>query len=67
MTGNEAVHPGTMDLRDDRDTVFSLFSLINLVVEEMISRPEKVRQMYDALPEGKRQGIANRDGGSAAS
>ena len=56
-----------MDLRDDRDTVFSLFSLINLVVEEMISRPEKVRQMYDALPEGKRQGIANRDGGSAAS
>jgi hypothetical protein len=31
VIGNEAVHPGTMDMRDDHDTAIKLFGLANLI------------------------------------
>ena len=40
VVGNDAVHPGELDLRDDRETAASLFALVNLVAEVMISDPE---------------------------
>jgi len=32
VIGNEAVHPGTLDLSDDRQTATSMFGLINFIV-----------------------------------
>jgi Domain of unknown function (DUF4145) len=61
VIGNEAVHPGTIDMRDDRDTALKLFSLVNIVAEQMISHPKSVDALYSALPEAKRVGIDNRD------
>ncbi|MBO6603639.1 MAG: DUF4145 domain-containing protein [Roseicyclus sp.] len=37
VIGNNAVHPGQIDLKDDRATAESLFRLLNLIVEKMIS------------------------------
>jgi hypothetical protein len=34
VIGNETVHPGTMDMRDDHDTAIKLFGLANLIVDE---------------------------------
>lgn len=34
VIGNESVHPGEMDIRDDHDTVFQLFDLVNLIAEQ---------------------------------
>jgi hypothetical protein len=42
VIGNEAVHPGQMDLRDDDETAAQLFGLVNLIVDHMISHPKKV-------------------------
>jgi hypothetical protein len=33
VIGNEAVHPGTLDLKDDRDTAIKLFKLVNIIAE----------------------------------
>ncbi len=63
VVGNNAVHPGRMDLRDDRATAEKLFGLVNLIAEIMISQPKHVEEMYDSLPEGARKGIEKRDGG----
>lgn len=41
VIGNEAVHPGTMDLRDDVFTVLSLFGLVNFIVQKAITDEEK--------------------------
>ena len=41
VVGNNAVHPGQIDLRDDRSTAESLFHLINLIAEKMISEPKQ--------------------------
>lgn len=57
VIGNEAVHPGTLDLRDDRATAVQLLKLINSIADQMISHPKHVNSLYDMLPEAKRAGI----------
>ena len=37
VIGNEAVHPGVIDLKDDRETAFRLFDLVNAITDAMIS------------------------------
>jgi hypothetical protein len=61
VIGNEAVHPGQLDLRDDAETANGLFMLLNVIVEDRISRPKQIAEMYAKLPAGKLQGILNRD------
>ncbi len=61
VTGNNAVHPGTMDLADDNELVNKLFKLVNLIVEEMITKPKEIDTLYGALPESARQAIDKRD------
>jgi len=62
VIGNEAVHPGVIDLNDDRDTAIQLFALVNSIAEQMISRPRAVKALYEKLPEAKRKAIEKRDG-----
>lgn len=61
VIGNEAVHPGTMDLRDDAATVASLFGLVNFIVEKMVTEPNEIDTIFGSLPENKLAGIAQRD------
>ena len=64
VVGNNAVHPGQIDL-DDAGVVFNLFVLTNLIVESMISVPKKIGDLYSALPPAALEAIAKRDGGSS--
>lgn len=57
VVGNEAVHPGSLDLRDDRDTALKLLSLLNTIAQQMITHPKEVEALYGKLPEAKRAGI----------
>jgi hypothetical protein len=61
VIGNEAVHPGVLDLKDDRDTPTKLFSIINLIADQMITHPKAIKQMYDKLPEEKKKAIDYRN------
>lgn len=61
VIGNEAVHPGVMDLKDDRDTATTLFGLVNAIADQMITHPKTIDTMYGKLPEGKRAAIEKRD------
>jgi hypothetical protein len=62
VIGNEAVHPGTIDLRDDPALAGTLFKLVNLIVEKMITEPREIDDLYTGLPAAKRDAIAKRDG-----
>ena len=53
VIGNEAVHPGTVDLKDDRETALRLFGLVNAIADQMITHPKSVKEMYDQLPPAK--------------
>lgn len=61
VIGNEAVHPGEMDMRDDHDTVFQLFELVNLIAEQMLSQPARIEKLYGSLSEPKCLAIEERD------
>jgi Domain of unknown function (DUF4145) len=61
VIGNEAVHPGQIDLRDDRETATKLFQLINIIADAMISRPKQIAELYGKLPESKLRAIEKRD------
>jgi hypothetical protein len=62
VIGNESVHPGTIDLKDDREIALRLFDLVNAITEQMISHPKRVQEMYSKLPAAKREAIEKRDG-----
>ena len=62
VIGNEAVHPGQIDVNDNPETAKVLFKLINLIAEKMITEPKEVQDIYDSLPDEKRHQIRERDG-----
>ena len=62
VIGNEAVHPGQLDMKDDRFTASKLFALVNRIAFDLITHPKEVAALYDdKLPESKKEGIAQRD------
>lgn len=61
VIGNESVHLGVMDLKDDFETGKILFNLVNSITTEIISNPKQLHELYGNLPEGKLKGIEQRD------
>lgn len=61
VIGNSAVHPGQIDLRDNRQTAETLFKLLNLIVDKTISEPKHVQEVYSSLPASVLKAISERD------
>ncbi|HXB64105.1 MAG TPA: DUF4145 domain-containing protein [Solirubrobacteraceae bacterium] len=61
VTGNNAVHPGQIDLTDDLDRAVALFGLMNYIVEQQITQPKELNAIYDALPQSSLSQIEERD------
>lgn len=61
ITGNNAVHPGQIDLKDDKNTAVQLFNLINLVADTMISQPKHINELFEKLPSDAKEAIEKRD------
>lgn len=61
VVGNNAVHPGQIDLRDSSELTLPLFSLLNMIVDVMISQPKHVNEIYNELPNNLLDAIDKRD------
>ncbi|MGY2259225.1 DUF4145 domain-containing protein [Pseudomonas sp. SDO55104_S430] len=61
VIGNNAVHPGQIDLRDDRATAEMLFKLLNLIIDKLISEPKHIAEVYASLPGEALEAIEKRD------
>lgn len=61
VIGNNAVHPGTIDLDDQPETVAALFALTNMIVRTMITEPNAAEALFDSLPDGAKDGVERRD------
>lgn len=62
VIGNQAVHPGEIDLNDTPEVAHSLFGLINYIVEVCIAQRRRAAALFEGLPGGAKQAIAKRDG-----
>lgn len=67
VTGNDKLHSEQIDLNDSSDTTHSLFDIVNIIVQTMISNKKQIDNMYKQLPKEKLEGIANRDKNHQAS
>lgn len=61
VIGNNAVHPGEIEINDNPEIAHSLFEMINFIVEVRISQPKKVANLYKVLPEGALRAVEKRD------
>ncbi len=50
-----------MDPADVAEVSNSLFALVNLIVEDRITRPKMVEAVFASLPDGARKAIERRD------
>lgn len=61
VVGNNAVHPGEIDLNDTPETAHKLFQMINFIVQDRITHPKEIEALYAELPEEAREAIDRRD------
>jgi len=62
VVGNESVHPGVLDMKDNREVAGHLFELVNVVIDRMTAEPKRIDALYQkVLPESKRAAIEKRD------
>ena len=61
VIGNECVHPGVINLNDNREIANKLFKLVNFISTKLISDPKEIDELYGSLPESKLNGINARD------
>jgi hypothetical protein len=62
VIGNNAVHPGKIDLNDKVEVAYALFGFTNIICEVLISQPKKIKEFYEkTLPTEAISGIQNRD------
>ena len=68
VIGNDAVHPEQLVMNEENaELIFtSLCRLLNLVVEQLVTTPRQVREMYAGLPAKNLTAIAKRDGAPLA-
>lgn len=62
VVGNNAVHPGEIDLDDTPEVAQNLFEMLNFIIEDRITRPNHIKALYQQLPEVSRVAIEKRDG-----
>lgn len=61
VIGNNAVHPGQIDVDDNPAIVASLFGLVNIITEKTITEQKEIAAIYAMLPEPQKQQIEKRD------
>jgi hypothetical protein len=65
VVGNNAVHPGQLDITDDTATAGKLFVLINIICDILITQPKNIDDLYEkTIPDNLKQAIDKRDGRS---
>lgn len=55
IVGNNAVHPGKLDIDDNKNIAKKLFEMINFIVEEIITKPKEIRKFYEENVNGERR------------
>ncbi|EJG02257.1 hypothetical protein FF52_06240 [Flavobacterium sp. F52] len=61
VIGNESVHPGEINLNDNREIANTLFKLVNFIATKTISEPRQIEELYSSLPQSKLDAIERRD------
>lgn len=59
---NESLHPGELNLNDNREIANKLFKLVNFIATKLITEPKEIDDLYNSLPKSKLDSINKHDG-----
>lgn len=62
MIGNNAVHPGEINLDDTPEIALALFRIINKITDTMITDKREIDAIYSSLSDRQKEPIKRRDG-----
>jgi len=63
VVGNNAVHPGQINLDDNKEIALVLFKVLNMIAEEFITKPKEIDTLYEEIiPDEIKDHIKRRDG-----
>ncbi len=63
VIGNNAVHPGQINLDDNAEIARKLFDILNFIANELITQPKTLAELYaDLIPPDTQDHIKRRDG-----
>lgn len=62
VVGNNAVHPGQINIDDNSEIAFKLFHVLNFIADEMLTKPKELELLYsNVIPEETKKHIKQRD------
>lgn len=61
VIGNNAVHPGEIQLEEQPDLVQKMFPLVNYIVDRLITEPQTIAELYGGLPQGAKDAAERRN------
>ena len=62
VVGNNAVHPGEINLDDNIEIALRLFKILNFIANKLITEPKELNDLYEEIiPENIKQSIEKRD------
>ena len=61
VIGNNAIHPGQIDVKDNLEIAHSLFKLLNFISEKMIKDDKEIESIFSSLPKDAKEAIQKRD------
>lgn len=61
VVGNNAVHPGEINLNDTPEIASKLFELINVIANVMITQKKEIKELFESLPDSQIEAIERRD------
>ena len=61
VIGNNAVHPGQIEINDDQDTALALFHILNTIIDRTIIQEQRISEVYKKLPPSAKKQITQRD------
>lgn len=61
IAGNNAVHPGELNLDENPEIAYKLFGVLNFIVNSMIAKPKYLNSLYEKMPEKAKESVVNRN------
>lgn len=57
IIGDETVHPGQINIDDNREFAVAMFRMMNIIVKKIILEPKEIDDLYQLMPENKKEEI----------
>ncbi len=54
VIGNDSVHSGVLDIKDNKPIAVALFNILNYIVEDTITKRRKIDEIYNIIPDSKK-------------